>query len=180
MKRTRKIFAALVCAGVLALAGCGESTEAPEASGGASAAASSVGTVNDSTNGSSEIASDPLSELWSNAKYREDTEIGSGAHFAVITVRIGGRKAAITVRSDKDNLAEMLTESGLAEGDTSEYGLYIKRVNGVLADYDTDKAFWSLQQNGTPTAVGASSITISDGDGYELVYTLADADDTAA
>lgn len=160
MRRTRTLLAVLVC--VCALTGCGgQKTEAPETY--ASAVISAV--AGDS---------DPLSPLWEHAKYTEDCEIGSGAHNVRIIVGIGERSVTITVRSDKTNLAEMLTESGLVEGEESSYGLYIKRVNGVLADYDTDKAFWSLQQNGTPTAVGASLITIADGDAYELVYTPAD------
>ena len=180
MAKAKTILAALICAGAVALTGCGETAEAPKDSGGASIAASSVGDPSGAAEesskaeGSSETADDPLLGLWSAAKYEDGAEIGSGEHHVIITVKIGGREAALTVRSDADNLAEMLTESGLAEGDVSEYGLYIKRVNGVLADYDADGAFWSLQQGGVPTAVGASAITITDGDRYELVYTLAD------
>lgn len=164
MRRTKTLFAALLCAFAITLAGCGEKP-------------SSEGVVVSAASGST---GDALSPLWERALYTEDCEIGSGAHSARITVGIGERTVVITVKSDKTNLAEMLTESGLAEGDKSEYGLYIKRVNGVLADYDADKAFWSLLQNGTPTAVGASSITVKDGDAYELVYTLADEENAAA
>lgn len=105
---------------------------------------------------------------WSGAVYTEDAEIGAGAHTALITVTIDGKSVVITVKSDNDNLAEMLVDSGLVEGDEGEYGLYIKRVNGVLADYDADGAYWSLMQNGVPTAAGASAITIKDGDEYQL------------
>lgn len=200
MKRTKTLLAALVCTLTAALAGCGEqkagnsgSSERPAVS--ASSTTSAPGDSSDGITGStndpasstgdvtSEVTSDtgdPLSTLWNGALYTEDCEIGSGAHNALITVKIGSRDVTITVKSDKSNLAEMLTESGLVEGEESSYGLYIKKVNGVLADYDTDKAFWSLLQNGTPTAVGASSITVSDGDAYELVYTAADDMNAAA
>lgn len=182
MQRTRTMLAALICALTVALAaGCGEkkagTSEPSEARAKSSSVTSSTGNPENSTSDSN---GDPLSPLWEKALYKEDCEIGAGAHNARITVGIGERKVTITVKSDKNNLAEMLTESGLAEGEESSYGLYIKRVNGVLADYDADKAFWSLMQNGTPTAVGASSITVADGDSYELVYTLADDMDAAA
>lgn len=153
MKKTRTALAALLCAVSVTLTACGEKTKTLESSG------------------SSTVVSD--AGLWSGATYTEDTEIGAGAHTALITVTIDGKSVVITVKSDKDNLAEMLVETGLAEGDNSEYGLYIKRVNGVLADYSVDQSYWSLLQNGTPTAVGASSITISDGDAYELMYVSA-------
>lgn len=153
MKKTRTALAALLCAVSVTLTACGEKTKTLESFG------------------SSTVVSD--AGLWSGATYTEDTEIGAGAHTALITVTIDGKSIVITVKSDKDNLAEMLVETGLAEGDNSEYGLYIKRVNGVLADYSVDQSYWSLLQNGTPTAVGASSITISDGDAYELMYVSA-------
>lgn len=157
MKRTKNLFAALLCAFTVTLAGCGE--QKPSAQGSSVSETSGTG--------------DALSPLWERAQYTEDCEVGSGAHTALITVTIDGKSVLITVKSDKDNLAEMLVETGLAEGDESEYGLYIKRVNGVLADYDVDQAYWSLLQNGVPTAVGASSITITDGDAYELMYASA-------
>lgn len=157
MRRIKTAVVALVCAAACVISGCG--TGAREPSG--SLAASN---------------SDPLSALWEQAVYTEDCEIGSGAHSAHIGVKIGSRTVTITVNSNKTNLAEMLTESGLIEGETGAYGLYITRVNGVLADYDADKAFWSLQQGGVPTAMGVSSVTVTDGDSYDLVYTLADED----
>lgn len=161
MKKTRTALAALLCMIAVTLTACGEKTETPGSSG-------SSTVVSDAGGNSSTGAG-----LWSAATYTEDTEIGAGAHTALITVTIDGKSVVITVKSDKDNLAEMLVETGLAEGDESEYGLYIKRVNGVLADYSVDQSYWSLLQNGTPTAVGASSITITDGDAYELMYVSA-------
>lgn len=186
MKRTRTALAALICAITVTLAGCGEKNQEASADSGASAVVSDAGgnssTGAESPDSSSLISSNETSALdetdaglWNGATYTENTEIGAGAHSVLITVSIDGKSVAITVKSDKDNLAEMLTESGLAEGDESEYGLYIKRVNGVLADYNVDQSYWSLLQNGTPTAVGASSITVKDGDAYELAY-ISDAD----
>lgn len=177
MKKTRTALAAVICAFLVTFTACGEKT-APESSGSAAVESSSSVSVSseapqESSSASKEESSAPAvsdAGLWSSATYTEDTEIGSGAHTALITVTIDGKSVVITVKSDKDNLAEMLVETGLAEGDDSEYGLYIKRVNGVLADYGVDQSYWSLLQNGTPTAAGASSITISDGDAYELMY----------
>lgn len=140
-----------------------ESSEAPESSSSAD-----------------ESSGGAFSALWEGAKYTEDTEIGEGAHSVLIDVTIGGKTVTITVKSDKDNLAEMLTESGLAEGEDSAYGLYIKKVNGVLADYDIDQSYWGLNKDGAPTAVGASSITVEDGERYELAYVTMDEEQPAA
>lgn len=194
MKKTKTALAALLCAVSVTLTACGEKT-APTSSADSSAPAvvsdaggsSSTGAEtpesstpsvsSESSAGSSSETSapeEPDAGLWSGATYKEDTEIGTGAHSVLITVSIGGKSVAITVKSDKDNLAEMLVDSGLVEGEESGYGLYIKRVNGVLADYSIDQSYWNLLQNGTPTAVGASSITVKDGDAYELMYVAAD------
>lgn len=162
MKR-KALIAAFVCSFSLIFTAC-ESKETPSTSNGSSA-------VGETESGQS--------SLWDGALYKEDTEIGEGAHSVRIEVRIEDKSVTLTVRSDKDNLADMLTESGLVEGDTGEFGLYIKKVNGVTADYDTDGAYWGLNKDGKPTPVGASAITVTDGDIYELVYTKADAFDTA-
>ena len=191
MKRTSKaLLAALVCSFALVFTACG-STD-----GGGSSAANGTSTVSTAesreeqpdastpestaSEPTSSPDSDPLSSLWDSALYKEDTELGEGAHSVQVEVQIGGRSVTLTVKSDKDNLADMLTESGLVEGDVSEYGLYIKKVNGVTADSDTDGAYWGLNKDGEPTPVGASAITVKDGEHYELVYTNADAFDTAA
>lgn len=188
MKRTRNALVALLCAICVTFTACGEKTAPESSASGNSAVVSGAGESSQSADVSSEapqessnVSSDSKEESsapdetnpWSSATYTEDAEIGAGAHTALITVTIDGKSVTITVKSDKANLAEMLVESGLAEGDDSEYGLYIKRVNGVLADYSVDQSYWSLLQNGTPTAVGASLITITDGDAYELMYVSA-------
>lgn len=200
MKKTRKALAAALCAIVISitLAGCGEKKQDASGSNGNSGAPAVVSDAGGSSSagaetpkgssasvisspGESSVASsneasapeEPDAGLWSGATYTADTEIGAGAHSVLITVTIDGKSVVITVKSDKDNLAEMLVDAGLVEGDESEYGLYIKRVNGVLADYSVDQSYWSLLQNGTPTAVGVSSITVNDGDAYELMYVSA-------
>ena len=158
---------AFVCSFTLAFTACGSTDkETPNSANSASNVSAPAG--------------DELSPLWDNAQYKEDAEIGEGAHSVFVEVKIGGRSVTLTVKSDKDNLADMLTENKLVDGDTSEYGLYIKKVNGVTADYDTDGAYWGLNKDGEPSAVGASFITVKDGEHYELVYTSADAFDTAA
>lgn len=162
MKWTKTLPAALLCA--LALTGCG----------------SVSGNVS-SPNGSAAVsAASGADALWENAVYKEDASVGEGAHNVKIEVKIGTKSVTLDVKSDKDNLGDILTENGLVEGETSAYGLYIKKVNGVSADYDADGAYWGVCKDGTPTPTGISGITIKDGEHYELVYTLADAAEPAA
>ena len=44
-------------------------------------------------------------------------------------------------------------------------------MNGIVADYDVDKAYWSLTKDGEAHMSGASDTIISDGDKYEFTYT---------
>ncbi|MDE6729016.1 MAG: DUF4430 domain-containing protein [Oscillospiraceae bacterium] len=186
MKRTSKaLIAAFVCAFAVTFTGCGNSADS-NSSGADSSLSNSVSSSVSSADGgsaenpqsggessstsSADFSGDAFSALWESAKYTEDTEIGEGAHNVLIDVKIGSKTVTITVRSDKNNLADMLTESGLAEGENGAYGLYIKKVNGILADYDIDQSYWGLNKDGAATAVGASEITVNDGERYELAY----------
>lgn len=65
--------------------------------------------------------------------------------------------------------SEGLTYSGT--GAESEMGLMIDTVNGLLASYEADKAYWSIMVNGDYGAYGVSSQPIADGDNFEIVYT---------
>lgn len=72
------------------------------------------------------------------------------------------------LRQALEELAEK-TDFSLS-GDESEYGLYIKTVNGVTADYDTDGAYWSIYVNGEYGMNGVDTQPVTDGDAYKLVY----------
>lgn len=109
--------------------------------------------------------------LWTNAKYTEDKEIGEGAVTVKVKVQAGEKAVTLTVHTDKDNLGAALLEYELVSGDNGQYGLYIKSVNGIEADYDKDKAWWSISKDGESLMTGADSTPIADGENYELTYT---------
>ena len=83
-----------------------------------------------------------------------------------------GESTVYEVNTDAEYLSEVFDEvEGLTvEGDESEYGLYITTVNGVVADYNTDGAYWSIYVNGEYGSYGADSQPVTDGDAYSLVY----------
>lgn len=108
--------------------------------------------------------------LRENATYTEDTTLGEGSKTVYVDVIVCDDRVRITIKTDADNLADALLETGLAEGEVSEYGLYVKKVNGITADYSADAAYWGFCQNGAPLAYGVSAAKISGGEYYELVY----------
>ena len=109
--------------------------------------------------------------LWTNAKYTEDSEIGEGAVTLKVKVVVDNKEITLTVHTDKENLGAALLEYELVSGDESEYGLYIKSVNGIEADYDKDQAWWAISKDGEMLMTGADSTPIADGENYELTYT---------
>jgi hypothetical protein len=114
---------------------------------------------------------DTLPELWRSAIYTENQTFGSGSTTITVEVRAGEKSIDITIKTNKTILADALLENNLVEGENGAYGLYIKAVNGIKADYDTDHAYWALYKNGAYATSGADTTTIADGEHYELVYT---------
>lgn len=113
-------------------------------------------------------AQDPL---WESAVYTEDTTIGEGEISINVMVEAGDKAVTITVNTDATNLEDALVGVSLIEGEESEYGLYIKKVNGILADYDVDQSYWAIYKGDEYLMQGANVTDISDGDNYTLVRT---------
>ncbi|MBE6717208.1 MAG: DUF4430 domain-containing protein [Ruminococcaceae bacterium] len=105
--------------------------------------------------------------------FEEDTTVGEGKNAVSVSVKTPDKTVKITIMTDKTVLGDALTESGLCEGEEGPYGLYIKKVNGISAVYETDGAYWSLTVNGEAASTGADGVEITDGAEYELVYTEA-------
>jgi hypothetical protein len=112
-----------------------------------------------------------LGELWEDATYVEDTEFGNGETTVNVEVKAGEHSVSFTINTDKTTLGEALLEHSLIEGEDSQYGLYVKKVNGILADYDINGSYWGFYKNGEYMMSGVDSTEIADGEHYELVYT---------
>ena len=153
MKNVKKAAALILALALaLALAACGEapavSTGTPEPTAGPSEGAVGV---------------------WDTAEYTEDTELGEGASTITVEVTAGDRTVAFTVHTDAENLRAALEPLGLIAGEESEFGLFLKSVNGISADYDADGFYWALYVEGEYASTGVDSTPVSDGGSYALV-----------
>jgi hypothetical protein len=108
--------------------------------------------------------------VWENAIYRSDKEFGKGSKTVEVEVKVEEQSVTFTIHTDKEMLGDALMEHGLLEGEDGPYGLYVKKVNGMLADYDVDQHYWSLCKNGEYMMTGVDSTPIADGEHYEIVY----------
>ena len=106
--------------------------------------------------------------VWEDATYTSDKTFGNGEKTVMVEVVAEEQSITFTVKTDKETLADALIEHALIEGEDGPYGLYIKKVNGITADYDIDQTYWSLSKNGEMSMVGASDTVIADGEHYEL------------
>ena len=106
---------------------------------------------------------------WENATYRKDMEFGKGETTVQVEVKAEEQSVTFTINTDKKTLGEALIEHELISGEESQYGLYVKFVNGIEADYDKDQTYWAFYKNGEYMMSGVDTTEISDGEHYELV-----------
>ena len=113
----------------------------------------------------------PAEGLWENAIYRNHETFGNGATTVEVEVKAGDYSVTFTLKTDKATLGEALLEHELIAGEQDQYGLYVKIVNGITADYDVNQSYWALYKNGEYCMTGVDTTPIADGEHYELVYT---------
>ena len=106
---------------------------------------------------------------WENATYRRDKEFGDGAKTVQVEVKADDQSVTFTIHTDKETLGDALLEHNLISGEEGAYGLYVKFVNGIEADYDKDQTYWAFYKNGEYMMSGVDTTVISDGEHYELV-----------
>ena len=108
--------------------------------------------------------------LWENATYLKDKEFGKGEKAVVVEVAVADQSVTFTVHTDKDTVGDALLEHELIAGEEGAYGLYIKKVNGITADYDVDQSYWAFYINGEYAMTGVDTTKIVEGDTYRLEY----------
>ncbi|MBR6523706.1 MAG: DUF4430 domain-containing protein [Clostridia bacterium] len=109
--------------------------------------------------------------LWENASYTEDAEFGSGSKTVYVEVKAEDKSVTFKINTDKEILGEALLEHNLIAGEKGPYGLYVKVVNGITADYDINQSYWAFNKNGESMQTGVDGAGISGGEHFELVYT---------
>lgn len=108
--------------------------------------------------------------VWEEATYTEDVTIGEGKKVFDFVVEAEDKSVVFTIKTDAEFLGEALQEHKLVSGEEGPYGLYIKYVNGILADYDKNGAYWGFYQDGEYMNVGADETVIQSGAEYKVVY----------
>lgn len=94
-------------------------------------------------------------------------EKGTGATaFTFVVTLADGATTTYTIHTDKDTVGAALLELELIAGTEEAYGLYVKTVQGVTADYDVDKTYWAFYINGEYAMTGVDQTKIEAGATY--------------
>jgi len=95
--------------------------------------------------------------------------LGEGAvEFTFEVVDGNGNTTEFTINTDKKTVGEALQDVSLIEGEDSEYGLYVKTVNGITADYDVDQTYWAFYIDGEYASTGVDSTDVVAGSTYSF------------
>ncbi len=97
----------------------------------------------------------------------EDKVLGTGAvKFTLVAVDAEDNKVNFQISTDKATVGEALLELGIIEGEESQYGLFVKTVNGLTVDFDKHKMYWAFYINGAYATSGVSETQIEAGATY--------------
>jgi hypothetical protein len=102
---------------------------------------------------------------------RTQPAAGSKAYTVTVTHKDGSVKN-FSYTSDEDYLGDALLEEGLIEGSEDAYGLFVTKVDGEEADYNTDGSWWMLLVDDEMSQTGVSETPLEDGESYGWVYTI--------
>ena len=104
----------------------------------------------------------PEAPISTTSPVKTATPLGEGATKFTFTVTDpDGKETAFEISTDKTVVGEALQELNLIQGEEGPYGLYVKTVNGITVDYDTDGMYWAFYINGemAPTGIDLTDIT---------------------
>ena len=82
-----------------------------------------------------------------------------------------GTEKEFPITTTAATLGDALVAEGLVEGEESSYGLFITTVDGETVD-DANQEWWCLTKGGEMWNYGADATELSDGDTYELTFTV--------
>lgn len=95
--------------------------------------------------------------------------LGEGKNQFKFTVTdADGTESFFEIHTDKTIVGEALLELELISGEEGAYGLYVKTVNGITADYDADGTYWAFYVNGQYATSGVDLTEITEGETYSF------------
>ena len=112
---------------------------------------------------------DKRNPIPSDTEGMTETILGEGEkQFDFYVTDADGKIAKFVIKTDKKIVGEALIDVKLIEGEDGPYGLYVKKVNGITADYDKDKTYWAFYVDGEYAMSGVDTTEIESGKVYSF------------
>ena len=119
--------------------------------------------------GGTPASSAPAVSAVSAVSAQEGTSLGDGStQFAFLVTDGDGNTESFDIHTDETIVGDALQSLGLIEGEDGEFGLYVKTVNGITADYDTDGTYWAFYIDGEYATAGVDATDVVPGATYEF------------
>lgn len=96
------------------------------------------------------------------------TVLGEGETTFYFEVHANDTITKYEIHTNQTKVGDALVELNLIEGEESEYGLFIKKVNGIEADFNLDKTYWAFYINDEYAMSGVDTTDIIENDTYSL------------
>lgn len=114
-------------------------------------------------------AVETTAEAVTEASTEAVTVLGEGSVvFDFSVVDADGKETWFEIHTDETTVGAALLDAGLIEGEDGPYGLYVKVVNGISADYDKDKVYWAFYVNDEYGTTGVDQTEIREGELYSF------------
>lgn len=95
--------------------------------------------------------------------------LGKGqTQFSLTIADLSGAETHVTVNTDEKTVGAALLALSLISGEEGQYGLYVKSVNGITADYDKDQTYWAFYLGEDYASAGVDQTDITPGASYAL------------
>ena len=114
------------------------------------------------------IAAMALSTFGCGQKTTEGETNAVATEFKFSVTDADGKTTDFTITTNKKIVGEALQDEGLIAGEEGQYGLYVKTVNGITLDYETDGMYWAFYIGGEMAPTGVDMTEIKDGEVYSF------------
>ena len=104
------------------------------------------------------------------AKETEPAPEAAGKKITVTVIHGDGTSKDFEYETTAETLGDVLRDEKLAEGQKSETGLFVTKVDGEEAD-DSQQQWWKVSVNGEMAEKGVDETPVNDGDTFELALT---------
>ena len=97
---------------------------------------------------------------------KEEEPAVNAVSFTFIVVDNEGNEKTFNLKSAEKTVGDALLNEGLISGEEGQYGLYVKVVDGIEADFDKDGTSWAFYIGDEYAMTGVDATELKEGGTY--------------